>query len=348
MGKEQQYCLNCDAALNESNDFCPSCGQKTNERLSISYFIESLASSLFSLDARLWRTLPNFLFHPGKVPKEFVKGKRKKYVSPIPMYFFISFLFFLVLTSTVVKEWDQKFQNVITNATDSNLTTQEKIASAEAELGDQSFLGGIASGVLEDNESLTQEDLDSIANEIDSLQVSKTDSLLAIGYSEEQILSFYAAESAKPLSYLERLGKKVEIRFKQSKGKGSIVTLFSQLSIVIVFILVLFTLLVWLLYIRNKIYLPEHFIHSSYLLNFLLFFSLVIIGLHAIWPTSYWAYAYVVLSTLYIYVSMKTFYGQSHRKTVVKTILLSFAGIAILLPISIMVWLTLFLVQYGQ
>jgi hypothetical protein len=51
-----------------------------------------------SLDGRLWRTLWYLVCQPGKLTNEFLEGRRRRYVRPLPLYLSLSFLFFLIFS----------------------------------------------------------------------------------------------------------------------------------------------------------------------------------------------------------------------------------------------------------
>ena len=53
---------------------------------------------MFELDSRLFRTLKSLLFKPGHLSREFSCNRRAAYMSPVRLYLFTSFLFFLVLS----------------------------------------------------------------------------------------------------------------------------------------------------------------------------------------------------------------------------------------------------------
>lgn len=96
--KNATNCLNCETQLKPDDKFCPSCGQE-NKNLRIGFWellIEFLSSN-FNFDTKLGRTLVDLLLKPGEITKQFVAGKRVRYVRPVQMYFFVSFVFFLLL-----------------------------------------------------------------------------------------------------------------------------------------------------------------------------------------------------------------------------------------------------------
>jgi nitrate reductase NapE component len=95
----EDQCENCGALLN--GPYCSQCGQKAADRIvPIWHMINEALDSLFQLDLRVFRTLPTFLFLPGRLTKEYINGRRKRYIRPFRLYLFATFLLFAVLALT--------------------------------------------------------------------------------------------------------------------------------------------------------------------------------------------------------------------------------------------------------
>ena len=97
-------CLNCQQPISDSDNFCSNCGQVNDELpLSIKQFISEFFSGFFSFDSRFFKTFGPLLFKPGKVSKDYVEGKRRRYVSPFQLYLHVTIVFFLLqgLFSTI-------------------------------------------------------------------------------------------------------------------------------------------------------------------------------------------------------------------------------------------------------
>ena len=90
-------CLNCGAPLHGNENFCPECGQKNDVRpLSIRLYFNNLLSNFFSLDGRIWRTIFYLIRYPGRVPAEYIAGKRVSYNNPFKFLLQVSILYFLL------------------------------------------------------------------------------------------------------------------------------------------------------------------------------------------------------------------------------------------------------------
>jgi Protein of unknown function (DUF3667) len=88
-------CSNCHTALKGRH--CHHCGQvaDTYHRPVWSLFSEILEGYL-GLNGKIWRTIPDILFRPGKVTVQYLKGVRQPYMSPFRLFLLSSLLFFLV------------------------------------------------------------------------------------------------------------------------------------------------------------------------------------------------------------------------------------------------------------
>lgn len=90
-------CLNCGQPISTSDNFCSNCGQVNDELpLSIKQFVSEFFAGFFSFDTRFYRTFFPLIFKPGKVSKDYIEGKRRKYVNPFQLYLHVTILFFLV------------------------------------------------------------------------------------------------------------------------------------------------------------------------------------------------------------------------------------------------------------
>jgi len=61
------------------------------------HFSREATEDLTHADSRLWRTLFALLFKPGFLTREFLEGRRVRYLPPLRLYLVLSVLFFLVV-----------------------------------------------------------------------------------------------------------------------------------------------------------------------------------------------------------------------------------------------------------
>lgn len=95
-------CSDCGAET--SGNFCANCGQSTHVHRSLLHLGEELLHGVMHFDARIWRTLPLLWLNPGKLTREWVEGKRTRYVSPLAIFLFTLFVMFFALSFMPHKE----------------------------------------------------------------------------------------------------------------------------------------------------------------------------------------------------------------------------------------------------
>jgi hypothetical protein len=90
-------CRNCGAMPPEDAHFCPVCGQETAVHPpTFGEFVHEFIGHYVAFEGALWRTLGLLLFRPGRLTREYLEGRRRKYVFPLRLYLTISFIFFIV------------------------------------------------------------------------------------------------------------------------------------------------------------------------------------------------------------------------------------------------------------
>jgi hypothetical protein len=89
-------CRNCGA--DAPGAFCPACGQETTLALPTArQFLKEAAGRYVAFDGRMWRTLAALLFRPGYLTREYLAGRRRRYIRPARLFLVMSVLLFAVL-----------------------------------------------------------------------------------------------------------------------------------------------------------------------------------------------------------------------------------------------------------
>jgi len=91
-------CLNCENDISEEDNFCPHCGQVNDlKKVSLKQYLSAYFDDFLSFDSRFLNTIVGLVFKPGFVTKNYVEGKRMRYMNPFRLYIQITILFFLVV-----------------------------------------------------------------------------------------------------------------------------------------------------------------------------------------------------------------------------------------------------------
>jgi hypothetical protein len=103
-----QGCANCGAPAPEA--FCPECGQATRERLpTFRQFMRDATGRYIAYDGKFWKTLAALLARPGFLTREYLAGRRSRYIGPARLFLVSSLLLFAtikVATESVDLELD--------------------------------------------------------------------------------------------------------------------------------------------------------------------------------------------------------------------------------------------------
>lgn len=96
--RADKTCLNCNAQLH--GRYCHVCGQENIEpRESFWAIVSHFFSDFTHFDGKFFKTAGTLIMRPGFLPLEYMNGKRARYLHPIRMYLFTSFIFFLIFYS---------------------------------------------------------------------------------------------------------------------------------------------------------------------------------------------------------------------------------------------------------
>jgi len=116
-------CANCGAMI--EGKFCANCGQPSHIHRSLLHMLEELLHGMFHFDTRAWRMVPYILFRPGTLTRNYVRGKRANYISPLAMYLLAIFAMFFVFSLI-------GGSNVGVMTPQRHLEAAQKLADAEA------------------------------------------------------------------------------------------------------------------------------------------------------------------------------------------------------------------------
>ncbi|MES2774245.1 MAG: DUF3667 domain-containing protein [Bacteroidota bacterium] len=93
-------CLNCGHYLATNVQFCQACGQKKDiHRFTLGHIFHEIVHAVTHADKGIFHLLKELSIRPGRVAREYLAGKRKKYFNPFTFFILCMGLFvFLNMT----------------------------------------------------------------------------------------------------------------------------------------------------------------------------------------------------------------------------------------------------------
>lgn len=93
-------CGNCGSLL--KGPWCHRCGQEAHDPMQrFRGALRDLLEHVLHFDGRLWRTLLPLYFRPGFLTRDYLAGRRVRYVAPLRLMFFLAVIAFFVLRLNV-------------------------------------------------------------------------------------------------------------------------------------------------------------------------------------------------------------------------------------------------------
>ncbi|MBZ6377903.1 hypothetical protein B5C34_02530 [Pacificimonas flava] len=88
-GVKHEECPNCGTPA--PGHYCPECGQHVHVARSVRHILHEFVHGVLHLDGKFWRTLPKLIFKPGHLTRDYIEGKRARYVAPFGIFLFTIF-----------------------------------------------------------------------------------------------------------------------------------------------------------------------------------------------------------------------------------------------------------------
>lgn len=140
-------CLNCDYEVKTENKYCPNCGQENaDKRISLHLLLKDAVATAFNFESRVFKTIPYFLFYPGKLTNEFLDGKRVRYMHPFKIYLLSSILFFFVVIQLFTPAIETAIRSIDKKTEDLNMNLSLDDSTEVNNTLKDDFLGGVEQG----------------------------------------------------------------------------------------------------------------------------------------------------------------------------------------------------------
>lgn len=325
--RKLDHCLNCYEELTVEDNFCPNCGQENrDQKVSIPNFVNDFITNFLSFDSSLYRTLPAFLFKPGKLTMEFNEGKRKKYLHPIRLYLIFSLFYFFVISLVIPTNFLDRIMasDIGSIIDDDESEVQAKLESLSAE--DRKTVDSIFQKA-----SFTT--VAPIPRDTIPAQRNNWKKIKAMAQDDDLTNDEFTIALNNTSWDLDFLNISIEKKRRFIANSNLYINNSARnLPIMMFLLLPFFALILHLLYIRHSNYYVEHLIHSLNLHSFAyLIYGIGILLIHfeigdpwtVIWVS-------FLLVTLYAFLSIKKIQSGGWFKTLFKFSILGFIYLNIL------------------
>lgn len=133
--RHEKICLNCNAEV--IGRYCHVCGQENIEpKETVWSLISHFFYDITHFDGKFFSTTKFLITRPGFLPKEYIEGRRARYLHPIRMYVFSSALFFICFYSLFhinINDGSEKDRILIKKAKQAKATIDSARLEAMAE-----------------------------------------------------------------------------------------------------------------------------------------------------------------------------------------------------------------------
>jgi hypothetical protein len=339
-------CKNCEEDYEVGFEFCPHCGQKTNDELTVGVLFYNTISNYFSFDARFFKSFIPLMFMPGLLAKRFIEGKRLLYLHPAQMYLFISVVFFFlfsIVSRDFVNKSDNEFEDglknkMIVDTTKTGALDSLKIADIKTTLENAKIVSGMNESdkkVLDSIFAYNAENAKNVPNLDLGFNIKVLDSLINIESPESDQLKAMGMKDNAGLFKRRFYTQGLKI-YKQS-GQGIVKSFIDSIPISMFVLLPIFAIILKLFFWRRGSF-AHHLVFSFYFYSFLFTVFTIILLSDLIWKIPDWATWLVVLSTFfYLFLAIKHFYRQGYFVSFFKTCMVTFMYMIFVLPIAIAV-----------
>jgi hypothetical protein len=288
-----EFCLNCGTKLQDV--YCHHCGQKDiPKRQTLGELFSNFISSFWSYEGKFFQTTKYIFLRPGFLAVEYNKGKRETYFHPARMYVFVSFLFFLLLVTLPDTE---------STAVQGGLSDEDRKELSKAGIDTLRTKDGVKWS-FNNPKYKTREQYDSAQN---TLSEDKRD-----GWFERRM-------QYRSIELQRKYGNDAK-----ALGKDFLSIFTDNFSKVLFYLMPFMALVLKLLYIRRDYFYSEHLVLTIYYYNFFYLAGCLIMLFNLVPALDFMSAIIGFWIYLYLLFAMKTMYGQSWGKTILKFSIFTF------------------------
>jgi len=337
--RSEKNCLNCGHFV--ADHFCSHCGQENIEtKETFKHQLSHVIGDITHFDSKFLQTVKFLFTKPGLLTLEYLKGKRVRYVHPVRLFVFTSFLFFFFHSiipdvhkdATDEKSFDDhlkdELKDVKTKEDSDGIINAYKLSRA---LGTPF---GEKNKTIEENIKDTSKQINIIDNGFVVLSTDADDTMA------QNIKNTFDRNLTNREDYLheqdslpknKRDGyflKKLKVFFITGKDKTPqefihefFENFMHKMHYWIFLLFPFFALILKIVYRKKKFYYADHLIFGFHLHTIILLLLLINFTVSRLLDVSLTDWVYLGIF-VYLFLSLKRIYNDSYLKTFFKSLLI--------------------------
>ena len=335
--RKEKDCLNCGTVV--QGRYCHVCGQENVvPKESFWHMTTHFVYDITHFDSKFFETMKDLLFRPGFLSKEYMMGRRARYLHPIKMYVFTSAVFFLLFFSVF------KIGPNINDSPDRLLTTEDRLEDlqdVEEELAKDTantFLKETAALLADTSRPLTVKAMNEFYQR--HYKGVNMGGKVYTTIGEYDSIQAQLPSAEKDGWFKRRMIKKIiyiKVKYGDNPAEGFrrlSDSVMHRLPYMLFVSLPLFAFLLKMVYFRRKqFYYADHGVFTIHLYIFSFILLLLVFSLSKLedWLHTgfidYLVFFLFVGLQVYLYKAMRKFYGQGRGKTFTKYLLVAFSSL---------------------
>jgi hypothetical protein len=336
---EHGKCRNCGNAL--AGAYCSACGQPAHLHRSLASLGHDILHGVFHFEGKVWHTIPELLFHPGRLTRRYIDGERVRFVSPMALYLFTVFLMFAVFSFT-----SSRWLSIPESAANLSAATQWKgnITDQMEEIDEK--MAALQERLTEEAATLTDIERMKLQSEIEDLKAARyvMDAMVKgdwgkiAAMEKEQDARRQAEAAAAEATKKDDSGSHFKTRWPKLDARlnGVIQDVNDNPKLLLYklktagykyswALIPLSVPFMWLLFFwRWDIHLYDHAVFVTYSLCFMMVFAILVsIAETAGLSAAIWGPALAFVPPIHLYKQLRGAYGLSRFGAVVRLFILS-------------------------
>ena len=333
-------CPNCGSG--RPDRFCSRCGQNDRDYMrGLWAVVYEFVREMFELDSRLLRTLKSLLFKPGHLSSEFSRNHRAAYMSPVRLYLFTSFLFFLVLSVSAggwVSNLDLSDDDVETDI-GADRATADSVRAAAVALTDSALVdiaqagraitlpaaveADTAAGGEPEGATVESARLEAFKAGLRPEHARKVDDILSRpdGSLAKQVIgALVSSDEGERTGWLGWVAR---------YSRGLVIDLFhdpedflqqaiGNLSVAMFFLLPVFAMILAVCYASRRRFFVEHLVFGMHIHTFVFLTLAVALLVPGETDGNWLKLIFILASPVYVLIALRKFYGDGWGWTLVK------------------------------